>query len=185
MMLEARIKRSPKVLQAFLDACLADDQLTPAERKQQGVQDAKTIALAALRWGANPYIVVHPGMIKMGTSACGLQLSFGGSKDRLSVTDIVFDAYEFGDPSQQANNARRLEGIVLHETVHWVRQEAKATVEAHEGMTKHEAGQLFEQMAYGTLNCYKHEIEAAEKSVGRSWQPKIATRRHEFLHKGR
>jgi hypothetical protein len=181
--LDIRLRsKHKKVLKAFLDACNADIQPTPAERKQKQLTDARTIALKALRWGINPFIVVHPGLIKMGTSACGLQLSHGGSRHRLSVTDIFFDAFEFGDSNEHNNNARRLEAIVLHEAVHWVRQEAGATTEAFDGMQSYEAGQMFERLAYGTLSCLTHEIDAAQKSISKSGLETIAKRRHELLH---
>lgn len=183
--LEARLKtRFPKVLQAFLDACMADIQISAAERRKLRIQDARTIAMGALRWGFNPFIVVDEGMIKLGNSlACGLQLSHGGSRHRLSISDQVFDPFEYGDSQDRPDNERRLEAIVLHEAVHWVRQEAAATTEAHEGMTTHEAGQLFEQLAYGRLNCIGSEIAEAFKKIGPGGREKIAVRLHESRHR--
>jgi len=151
---------STKERDAFLAACTADNQ---KDRKA-----AESIARQkALKWSIGPKVVVHDGLLKIGTDACGFQPlgpNFGPGQE-LVVTSIFFDAFEFGSSADHANNAERLKAIVLHEAVHWVRQEAKASDVIYEGLDIHEPGQFFERLAYGKVHCTDAEINDALGSM--------------------
>src|SRR5215211_3211403 len=151
-----------KVFNAFLDACMADDQT-------QSTKVARTMALTkALPWGPGPRIDVtvdvratDSGQI---VEACGYQVPFKlkGRPDIIQITSVWFDAVEFGVVDTQ-KNAGRLTRTLLHELVHWVRQEAGASDEVqigghYKGRTM-EAGHFFEQNAFGSPNvCTSDEL---------------------------
>jgi GNAT superfamily N-acetyltransferase len=165
--IEGTLKGQPKIRNAFLEACVADDQV-------QSVKVAEKLAKEkALRWATGPRVDVHEGLIRPPVQgeivdACGFTDTFGiafGRKAFVIVTSYWFDALEYGfdvDPNRAGN---RLMRTLLHELVHWVRNEANASdqilVGGYKGHYK-EAGHVFEELAYGSTNiCTDDEIWAA------------------------
>jgi hypothetical protein len=173
--LETTLKGKPKVRDAFLRACTEDDQTQPTKV-------AEDIALKkALRWAVGPRVDVHEGMIKATESgkvvdACGFQSPFG-SGQLLIITSFFFDAHEFGIDEERGKNASRLTRTVLHEAVHWVRQEARASDEIAVGGFKgsyKEAGHVFEEWAYGTANiCTDEELFDAMTTFSPSGEKRL------------
>jgi hypothetical protein len=168
--LDGTLRGRPQVLNAFLKACMADDQFTSSPKQ------VEAIARKALRWATPPQIVVAQGIIKAvvggqtNVPTCGWNNGFGTAFGRptfLEVTSIWFDAFEFGSSFDHDRNADRLTRTVLHETVHWVRDEAGASEMAMDGSVVRgghfqEAGHLFELWAFGVANiCTKAELEDA------------------------
>ena len=97
--------------------------------------------------------------------ACGFTDTFPGHKPFVIVTSFWFDAFEHGfevDPDRAGN---RLARTLLHELVHWVRNEAGASDQILVGGFKghyQEAGRVFAEIAFGTPNiCTDDEIWAA------------------------
>jgi hypothetical protein len=153
--LAGTVRGQPKVFNAFLDACTADDQTQPAKV-------AKTLALTkALPWGPGPRIDVTVDIKATDSGkiveACGYQVPFKlkGRPDIIQITSAWFDAVEFGIVDTQKNTGR-LTRTLLHELVHWVRQEAGASDDVQIGGSYKgramEAGHYFEQNAFGTPN---------------------------------
>jgi hypothetical protein len=150
--LGSTLKLKPKVLNAFLDVCKAEDQF-----KSTAAQVEK-IAQKALQWATPPKVDVVQGLVKgvaggKTFEGCGWNNSFRG-KVFIQVTSIWFDAVEFGNPDERDKNTDRLTRTVLHELVHWVRGEAGASDDAMDGPLfqgghRQEAGRLFEQWAFG------------------------------------
>lgn len=166
--LEGTLKGKPKVLNAFLQACTADDQFQPLSVAEKIAREK------ALRWAAGPRVDVHEGLIKATeggqvVDACGFQPPYG-SAQLILITSIWFDAFEFGSGADRDNNANRLTRTLLHELVHWVRQEARASDEilvggAYKGHYQ-EAGSLFEEWAFGTRSiCTPDQISDAIMSI--------------------
>jgi Metallopeptidase toxin 3 len=162
--IEGTLKGQPKVRNAFLEACMADDQSQPASVAQKIATDS------ALKWAASPRVDVHDGLLKPPVSgqtvpACGYTDTFG-STPYVIITSFWFDAIEFGfdvDPHRARN---RLMRTLLHELVHWVRDQASASDQILVGgLIKgqyREAGHVFEEMAFGTANvCTDDEVWAA------------------------
>jgi hypothetical protein len=163
--IERRVKLQPTVLNAFYEACEADEQ-------NNDLKVARSFAEKALRWGAEPLISVYPGMIEVekGSAACGYMNTLGvplGKKAHIDITSFYFDAFEFGfdvDPNRAGN---RLMKTVLHELVHWVRDQAQASDRVLDGGHFRgrwvEAGEFFEEKAYGQSRvlCTDDEIWAA------------------------
>ena len=159
--IEGTLKGQPKIRDAFLDACMADDQFQSPKVAEKLAKDR------ALRWAAGPLVDVHEGLIKPPVQgrivdACGFTDTFGLRKPFVIITSFWFDALEFGfdlDPNRAGN---RLMRTLLHELVHWVRDQAKASDEILVGGYKghyKEAGHVFEENAYGTANiCTENEI---------------------------
>jgi hypothetical protein len=87
----------------------------------------------------------------------------------IEITDIYFEAFEFGLAStDQVNNAARLTRTLLHELVHWVREQANALDDVDMGFKAPpmEAGQFFEQLAFGSAPlCDDANIQDAILSV--------------------
>ena len=159
--IEGALKLQPKIRNAFLDACMADDQF-------QSTKVAEKLAKEkALRWAAGPLVDVHEGLIRPPVAgqvvdACGFTDTFGFRKPFVIITSYWFDAFEFGfdvDPDRAGN---RLMRTLLHELVHWVRDQAKASDQILVGGYKghyQEAGHVFEEAAYGTANiCTENEV---------------------------
>ena len=159
---------TPKVLNAFLEACKAD--------ALNGADPARVehIARTALHWGGDPLVDVHAGELKvpaLGTvgPACGFTNTFGKGDPFIIVTHIWFDAYENCGEQDRAKNAARLTRTLLHEMVHWVRDKVRAdddvTIGGFKG-TPEEAGHFFEMKAYGSRNvCNEAEIKDAIASM--------------------
>lgn len=159
--IEGTLKGQPKIRDAFLDACMADDQFQSPKVAEKLAKDR------ALRWATGPLVDVHEGLIKPPVQgrivdACGFTDTFGLRKPFVIITSFWFDALEFGfdlDPNRAGN---RLMRTLLHELVHWVRDQAKASDEILVGGYKghyKEAGHVFEENAYGTANiCTENEI---------------------------
>ncbi len=171
--LEGKLKGT-QILDAYLDACTADDQ--------KDARLARKIALQkGLKWAAGPMVSVHQGLIRAPVGgeivdACGFLPTFSKKVDRVIVTSVWFDAYEFGSDFDRPKNAHRLTRTVLHETVHWVREVAGASDEiqvgGHYNGHLEEAGHYFETRAYGSANiCTAAEIEDALFSI-RTYPPK-------------
>jgi len=165
--IESSLKRQPKILNAFVEACTADDQFQAAKVAEKLAKEK------ALRWAAGPRVGVQAGLLNVPvegemTEACGFTDTFGvafGRKPFVIVTSFWFDALEYGfevDPSRAGN---RLMRTLLHELVHWVRNEAKASDQILVGGYKghyREAGHVFEEMAYGSANiCTEDEVWTA------------------------
>ena len=159
--IEGTLKLQPKIRNAFLEACMADDQFQSPKVAEKLAKEK------ALRWAAGPQVDVHEGLIKPPVEgqivdACGFTDTFGFRKPFVIITSFWFDAFEFGfdvDPDRAGN---RLMRTLLHELVHWVRDQAKASdqilVGGYKGHYK-EAGHVFEELAYGTANiCTENEI---------------------------
>jgi hypothetical protein len=167
--LESSLKADKPVFDAWLKACMSEVQ-----RKSPKV--ARKIALEkALRWASGPAIVVREGLITIkGTAAehgaCGFQPAFMGPGHILLITSVWFDAYEYClTDSDRKKNARRLTTTVLHEAVHWVRQEAEAydDIEDDDHIPQ-DAGSMFERWAFGKMNCNLEEITDALASISPS-----------------
>jgi len=156
-----------KVRDAFIDACTA-----PIQRRPVAV--AKRIATTqALPFAVGPRIRIVAGLVRRPEAGkvvevCGFTNSFV-SPTIIEITDIYFNAFEFGlAPTDQTNNAARLTRTLLHELVHWVREQAKATddVDMSFKQAPVEAGVFFEQLAFGnTPLCDNANIEDAILSV--------------------
>lgn len=170
--LDHRLKSNQMVLKAFMQACTADDQY----KSKPGQVDK--IARRALKWATPPKIEVVQGnmqAIEGGevAEACGYhkvtEIAFG-RKPFIEITSVWFDAVEFGDPDEQSKNFERLTRTLLHETVHWVRNEAGASDMVligggYRGEYK-EAGRTFEEWAYGSPNvCTAENIADALLSI--------------------
>jgi Metallopeptidase toxin 3 len=162
--IEGTLKGHPKIRNAFLKACMADKQLQPTTV-------AGNLAGGALRWAKEPRVDVHEGLIKPPVEgaivgACGYTdtfgVAFGGRRPFVVITSFWFDAFEDGfdvDPTRAGN---RLMRTLLHELVHWVRNEARASDGILIGKDLKEAGHVFEEWAYGTANiCTDNEVWAA------------------------
>lgn len=171
------LKKDTKVLDAFLQACTADDQSKPPTV-------AKKIAIEqALRWSTGPRVDVHQGFVRATADgkvvdACGYQPPFGSAM-LLIITSIWFDAYEFGTDVDRPRNAHRLTRTVLHEAVHWVRQQAHASdqILIGGGYKGHyeEAGHVFEEWAYGSTNiCTEDQLLDAMASIGPDGEREMA-----------
>jgi hypothetical protein len=157
-----------KVLNAFLEACKADDL--------RGASPARVehIARTALRWGGAPLVDVHAGDLKVPALgnvglACGFTNTFGKGDPFVIVTHIWFDAYENCGEADRAKNAARLTRTMLHEMVHWVRDQVRAdddvTIGGFKG-TPQEAGHFFEMNAYGSHNvCNDADMKDAIASM--------------------
>jgi hypothetical protein len=82
----------------------------------------------------------------------------------IEVISAWFDAFEFGYyPGDIGRPGRRLTNTLLHELVHWVRGQTKASDEAEvPGYIPGEAGELFEKIAYGeSPYCNDDEVFSA------------------------
>jgi hypothetical protein len=162
--LEVTLRGRPKVLNAFLRACMADDQGQPP-RVAEGIARSR-----ALRWGTGPRIDVLQGTIRAPAGgqivdACGFHNTFGNF-NQLEVTSVWFDGVEFGSNADLVKNIERLTITVLHEAVHWVRQEAGATDDIrtggkYKGGSSYEAGGWFETEALGRRVCTPDELSDA------------------------
>jgi hypothetical protein len=156
-----------KVRDAFVEACTAPIQRNP-------VAVARRIATTqALRFAAGPRISIVSGLVRRPAGGqvvevCGFTNSFV-SPTIIEITDIYFEAFEFGLAStDQANNAARLTRTLLHELVHWVREQANALDDVDMGfkVPPMEAGQFFEQLAFGSAPlCDDANIQDAILSV--------------------
>ena len=122
--LETRVKGQPKVLEAFLRACTADDQ--PKKSK------AKTVALQCLKWAVDPLVVVSASGQAVAdgqaVDACGFHNTLLGV-NQLEIIQVWWDGYEFGSPGDRIRNAHRITTTLLHEAVHWVRDTVGASDE--------------------------------------------------------
>jgi len=174
--LESSLKHQPDVLKTFFDLCKASDQ--PASDKAV----EKIAREKALRYGAGPRIKVHEGLIEALVEdapgvreiveACGTNNTFDNVLHKtpvfIEITSFWFDAYEFGYDPLRAGN--RLTRDLLHELVHWVRGQTKASeratvpgrMDVNGGFVRGEtgeAGDLFEKIAYATRSvCNDDEI---------------------------
>lgn len=154
--LESTLKGNQKVLNAYLQACMEDDQNKSAAAAGQ-------VARKALKWATAPQIELKEGLIEAPVAgefsdACGFHNTFGKAlgtgKHLIVITSIWFDAFEFcSAETDRRDNARRLTATLLHETVHWVREEADASNLLLVGGFKghyQEAGRTFEEWAFGS-----------------------------------
>ncbi len=158
--LDSWLRKNPKVRDAFLTACTA-------EMQRKDPRAARAIALPqALKWATGPRVHVARGGPTLPSNTCGFQPAIGGQRNLLLITPVIFDAFERGSAVDRDRNAQRLIAIVLHESVHWVRQEAEASTEVYEGRDVLEAGVHFERLAFGTHHCAPDEIEDAILSLG-------------------
>jgi hypothetical protein len=138
---------APKTWSAYLKAC-EDDKL----------------ARQALTWSSGPRVVVIQGMIQVpgrSTTACGLYPNIGAVSDVIWITSVLMNAYQkCSYEGDVIKNARRVEVTLLHECVHWVRQKANNTdlIFLNDDLPGHEAGELFEQWAYGKLFCNQDDL---------------------------
>lgn len=179
--LETTLKANRPVYDAWLKACMSEVQ-------RQDPKIAKKIALEkALRWATGPRVEVKQGLITIrGTEAahgaCGFQPAFLGPGHVLLITSIWFDAYEFGTEVDRKDNARRLTTTVLHEAVHWVRQEAKAYDDIEDdARIPQDAGSMFEKWAFGATNCNLDEISDAIASISPAGERLMEERKQKVL----
>jgi hypothetical protein len=164
--LEARVKAQKGVLEAFLRACTAEDQ--PKKSK------ARPMALQCLKWATDPLVVVsESGQAVAGgevVDACGFHNTLLGV-NRLEITQVWFDGYEFGSKADRDRNAARLTTTLLHEAVHWVRDAVGASDEIAPATFRdfpEEAGHFFEKLAFGKPNiCTTGELDDAILSIRR------------------
>ena len=162
--LETRVKGQPKVLEAFLRACTADDQ--PKKSK------AKTVALQCLKWAVDPLVVVSASGQAVAdgqaVDACGFHNTLLGV-NQLEIIQVWWDGYEFGSPDDRLRNAHRTTTTLLHEAVHWVRDTVGASDEIAPPTFRdfpEEAGHFFERLAFGKPNvCTADELDDAILSV--------------------
>lgn len=169
--LEARVRGQKKVLAAFLQACTADDQPEPKKSKVKP-PDARTVALQCLKWAVDPLVIVSAsGQAVAGgevVEACGFHNTLLGV-NRLEITQVWFDGFEFGSNVDRERNALRLTTTLLHEAVHWVRDKVGASDEIAPATFRdspQEAGHFFEQLAFGRPNiCTTDEVADAILSV--------------------
>jgi Metallopeptidase toxin 3 len=161
---------TPKVLNAFLETCKADDL--------RGASPARVehVARTALLWGGAPRVDVPAGELKVPVRGeTGLACGYTNALSRrdppyVMVTHIWFDAYENCGEADRARNAARLTRTLLHEMVHWVRGEVRADDEVRPGDsykdTAQEAGHFFEMRAYGSHNvCNDADMKDAIASM--------------------
>ncbi|MBV9558986.1 MAG: hypothetical protein JOY90_00760 [Bradyrhizobium sp.] len=187
MKLEASLKHQPDVLKAFFTVCNAARQPTPTK-------DVEKIAREkALRYGPGPRIKVYergesfyiPGIVqdteggpRKVVQACAINDTVTAVLHKTPVViEMIspwFDAFEFGYyPGDQGRPGRRLTITLLHELVHWVRGQTKASDNATLPgyIPDQEAGELFEKVAYGdtiaTNLCNDDEILDAVTSFRR------------------
>ena len=162
--LETRVKGQPKVLEAFLRACTADDQ--PKKSK------AKTVALQCLKWAVDPLVVVSASGQAVAdgqaVDACGFHNTLLGV-NQLEIIQVWWDGYEFGSPGDKIKNAHRITTTLLREAVHWVRDTVGASDEIAPPTFRdfpEEAGHFFERLAFGKPNvCTADELDDAILSV--------------------
>ncbi len=162
--LETRVKGQPKVLEAFLRACTADDQPKKS--------NAKTVALQCLKWAVDPLVVVSATGQAVAdgqaVDACGFHNTLLGV-NQLEIIQVWWDGYEFGSPSDRIRNAHRITTTLLHEAVHWVRDTVGASDEIAPPTFRdfpEEAGHFFERLAFGKPNvCTVEELDDAILSV--------------------
>jgi hypothetical protein len=158
------LKGQSQVIDAFIQACTADNQPLRSQ--------AKRIALLALKWASDPLVVVSQDSKAIAggqvVDACGFHHHLLGV-NQLEITHTWFEAYEFGSNYDRPKNADRLTRTLLHETVHWVRDTAGASDQIEPATFKgsrEEAGHFFEQLAFGTNNiCLDTELEDAMFSI--------------------
>jgi len=183
--MEGDLQKQPDILNAYYTLCKADTQPTPDKIVVQIAREK------ALRYGSGPLVKVHQGKLK------GIVEDVPGATQEVEVCaenvyeDILrknsplvikvinpfFDALEFGvDPARAAS---RLTRFLLHELVHWVRTQTKASPRAsipgrmtldggYARGEEGEAGELFEKLAYGTSSiCNDNEIRDALSSIKR------------------
>lgn len=172
--------KDKKVFDAFVQTCLADDQTEKPAVVRRFIDQA-------LKWGTGPRVDVHEGFVRATASgevidACGYQPPFGSAM-LLIITSVWFDAFEFCTDVDRPRNAHRLTRTVLHEAVHWVRQQGKASDEVvtggyREGWPRQEAGHAFETLAYGAENiCTPDQILDALASILPSGERTMRARR--------
>jgi hypothetical protein len=164
--LEGSLKHQPDLLKAFFTVCKAARQPTSAK-------DVERIAREkALRYGAGPRIKVYeggskgfyiPGMVqdteggkREVIEACAINDNITAALHKTPVViEIIspwFDAFEFGYyPGDSGHPGKRLTITLLHELVHWVRGQTKASDNATLPgfIPDQEAGELFEKVAFG------------------------------------
>jgi hypothetical protein len=161
--LPVKLKKT-KILEAFLKAC--------TENAPNAAQAKRIAQDMALKWGAKPQVIVHPGELTVPTgggqigNACGYTSDFDAAfnpkaPSKILITSFWFDAVELG-LVDQAKNENRLTTTFLHEAVHWVRQEAGAPDEIDISFKEppKEAGHFFEELAFGSSskNCSEDAI---------------------------
>jgi hypothetical protein len=150
---------APKTWAAFLRAC-----------------DDAPVATEALTRTSGPIVKVVDGMIRgAGQVACGLyprmrSFQLATQINQIWITDVFMYAYERCGLPEKDKNARRVESTLLHECVHWARQKANKTDEISlpDNLPPHEAGEIFEQWAYGKLGCNDDDLWDALLSF-RDW----------------
>jgi Metallopeptidase toxin 3 len=170
MGIEGSLKHEPDVLKAFLTVCNASSQPTSAKDVERVAREK------ALRYGVGPRIKVHEGVL-MGivqntpggkrtvVEACAVNDTITAVLRKtpvvIEVISAYFDAFEFGYyPGDPFRPGRRLTITLLHELVHWVRGQTKASDDAEvPGFIPGEAGELFEKIAFGGSDlCNDDEI---------------------------
>ena len=160
--LQGALRADQKTFDAWLKACTADDQRNPPAV-------ARGIALTrALPWATGPRVELVSSLLNQ-VDACGLTLPpFNGRlTNAVAVVSIFFVAFEFAtNAADQRNSAFRLTTTVLHELVHWVRQQANATTKILDGLDLVEAGEFFEREAFGkTMGCTRDDVMDVMESI--------------------
>jgi hypothetical protein len=165
--LEASLRHQPDVSKAFFTVCNAAQQPTPPK-------DVEKIARQALRYGPLPRIRLYerPGFIRAlgweggkGTigEACAwndhITAALHHTPVEIEIISPWFDSFEFGYyPGDPTRPGQRLTITLLHELVHWVRKQTKASDDAEvPSYLPGEAGELFERIAYGGLYPCNHD----------------------------
>jgi zincin-like metallopeptidase toxin 3 of polymorphic toxin system len=174
--LEGATRATPRVFSAFLDACTADDQPDHTGAAARIIAENR-----ALRLATGPRIIIHEGLIK-GKSIVGPQDECGRQRfGVIEITSIWFNAFEFCTPVDRDKNSSRLTRTILHECVHWVREEANASDDINLGfkLPPAEAGKFFEDRAYGTRSvCNTDDILDALASITSVGERQISTWRN-------
>jgi len=142
-------QKNPVVWNAFIAACTAELPSAMAHK-------ARTeLAPAVFTLGEGPLVVISD---KLDKAECGVfrgKSNFFDYSYAIFVSDRAADAYEHG------TGWKVWEGILLHESVHWVRHEAGATnpalpmpgISSYGFVADGEVGDVFEQRAYGFGVC--------------------------------
>jgi hypothetical protein len=139
----------PLVWDAFIAACTAE--LSPSQAATVRSKLAKDV----FTLGAGPLVTVSS---KLEKNECGVFRAASPFFDysyAIFISDKVADAYEYG------TGWKVFEGLLLHESVHWVRYQAGATNPAmprpgapsHGFIAAGEVGDVFERAAYGFGIC--------------------------------
>jgi hypothetical protein len=180
--LSASLRADTKLFDAWIGACTED-----ADDKKQEMKARKIALDKGLAWGTGPRVGITKGMVNApaGVKACGYTPTFTTTNlqhpNLLLVTSLWFDAFEFSGPEDATKNARRFTITVLHECIHWVRNEAGLRDDLFDdkGLLD-DAGHVWEQRALSQFNCTLDNQIGAMDSIPESVYLQIYARPDSF-----